>query len=429
MMNEAFLHYIWQFKLFNIKNLTLTNGERLEIIHSGSTHHNAGPDFFNAQLRIAETRWAGNVEIHLKSSDWLAHRHQEDLVYDKVILHVVWEHDCEIKRKDGTAIPTLELKGKVSRAMLEKYQALKSSKDWIPCEKNIASIDIAKKRILIDRMLVERLEIKSKRIKQLLEINKNDWETTLYQLLAKYFGFKINAVPFELLATSLPHKLLRKYNSLSEIEALLFGQAGFLAAELKSNYPIALKETYNFLAHKHQLKPIEVSLWKFLRMRPGNFPTIRIAQFAALLKNEVNLFQKIVEATELNEVKLLFSVKASTYWQSHYRFDIPSARNSVKSIGESSIDILIINVIVPLLFTYGEMHSDESMKEKAFRFLQKLPAEKNQLLSRWQSLNMPIENAYDSQALIQLKLAHCDSKKCLLCTIGNHLLKNKQHDT
>jgi len=429
-MKEEFLHFIWKFKYFNLVDLKLTNGEPLEVLRSGLAHQHAGPDFFDARLKIGNTKWAGNVEIHVKSSEWYAHKHDRDSVYDRIILHVVWEDDRPVYRKDGTILPTLVLKGRVSRMILEKYQDLKDSIDWIPCVKDISMVDETIKRQQIERMLVDRLQEKSNRIKQLLEINQHDWEDAFYRLLAKYFGLKVNAVPFELLTSSLPFSLLRKYQSSPlQLMALLFGQAGFLSDSFKGSYPRELQKEFAFLKSKHQLKPMDASIWKFMRMRPANFPTIRLAQFARLSLNPPTLFQKLIDCKSLGEIRGLFRVEADSYWQSHYRFDVPAAKNTKKKLGKTATDLLIINAVIPILFSYADWHAQDEFKAQVFDFLQQLPAEKNRIINVWKSLEMPIENAYDSQALLQLKQSFCDQKKCLTCAIGTDLLKLQVHDT
>lgn len=426
MMNEDFLHYIWKFQLFNHRDLQTTDGEKVEVIKSGLHNHDSGPDFFNGQVRIGETLWAGNIEIHLKSSDWFQHAHQKNRLYDKIILHLVWENDQVVKRENGDAIPTIELKGRVSRLLLDKHRELNNSKGWIPCEKEIDTVEEIKKELLIDQMLVERLEIKASRIQQLFGLNKQDWEGTLYQLIAKYFGFKVNAVPFELLTSSLPLSLVRKYreNEL-QLTALFFGQAGFLNETLKDDYPKALQKEYQFLRRKHQLKPLQKELWKFMRMRPSNFPTIRIAQFVQLQLNHSNLFQKTREAKDIRELRALFLLQPNSYWEKHYRFDVLSSRFSNKQLGKNSIDIILINAVIPLLFSYADAIGEQKKKDRVFDLLQAIPPEKNKITRKWADLKMNLDSAYTSQALIQLKQHHCELKKCLTCTIGNQLLKVK----
>lgn len=423
-MNEDVLHYLWQYQLFNHTQLSLTDGSPFSVIKPGILNKDAGPDFFNGQIKIGNTIWAGNIEIHYKASDWLKHGHDKDQVYDKVILHVVWDADYTISRtSNNESIPTLELKGLVKKSLLEKYESLKSSKSWIACEKELEHIDAVTKEKLIESRLFERLEQKVNRIEQLLILSKNDWEGTFFQLLAKYFGFKTNAIPFELLASSLSFSIFRKHwTSSKQMAALLFGQAGFLAKDYKGDYPRALREEYKFLKNKYKLSPIDIILWKFMRMRPASFPTIRIAQFIALYEKNNNLFQKLVEAKSIDDLKQLFDVTPNKYWDVHYRFDIPAAKKSKKRLGDGSINILLINVVVPILFSYGKKIGDDALVERAIGFLQELPSEKNNITKKWKERFMPLSSAYDSQALLQLKNNHCKPKKCLSCAIGNTIL-------
>lgn len=423
-MNEDLLHYVWKFQLFNHNNLKLTSGEDIEIIKPGSHNFDSGPDFFNGQIKIDQTTWAGNVEIHTLSSHWFLHNHQSNEAYDKIILHVVWQDDKPVKQSNGYLIPTIELKGLVSKSVIEKYEDLKKSKVWIPCENEIDKVDSIVVQQAKNRTLIERLERKTDRILQVLSLTNNDWEETFYHFLAKYFGFKTNAVPFELLATSAEFKIIRKLQANStQLLALLFGQAGFLNSELKDAYPSELKKEYDFLKRKFQLKPLEVSLWKFMRMRPSNFPTIRIAQFGAIYLKNSQLFQSILEADSISELVKLFEVKSDNYWENHFRFDVVSKQKSTKNLGRSSINLLIINVVTPFLFIYGKKVGNEEYVEKSFKFLENLPAEKNSIIKKWNALGVNTESSFDSQALIQLKNEYCDPKKCLNCAIGNFILK------
>ncbi len=424
-MNEAFLHYIWQFKLYNSNDLYTTQGEKVEIIKAGLPNLNAGPDFFNAQLKIDNTLWAGNVEIHIQSSDWFNHQHQKDRLYDKIILHVVWEENKKVLRESGAFIPTIELKGRVSKVLLERYQMLKENQNWIPCEKNIEAVDQFIKLQQLERMLVERLEDKARRIHQKLLLNTNDWEEVFYQTICKYIGLKVNGTPFELLANALPFSTLRKHqDNLLQLEALLFGQAGFLEETFKGSYPKKLKEEYRFLKNKYKLKNIDASIWKFMRMRPSNFPTIRLAQLAALIHKNKSFFEKIREAKSIEQIYQLFNTTASEYWDSHYQFDIPAGQKRKKRIGKTTQDVLLINAVVPLLFIYAQKRDDVEGKQFALHLLDKIPAEKNSITKKWQTLGLPLSSAFHSQALLQLKKEYCDKKKCLHCKIGNAILRS-----
>jgi len=425
-MNEDFLHYVWKFQLFNPHGLLTTEGEKVEVFKAGLPNQNAGPDFFNGQLKVGDTLWAGNVEIHLKSSDWFQHQHQTDKLYDKIILHVVWENDREVRRESGELIPTIELSGRVSKVLLERYKFLKKNENWVPCESELASVDQFVKLQQLDRMLVERLENKSRRIEQLLELNTNDWEAVFYQMMCRYMGLKVNGTPFELLATALPYSILRKHQSdLLQLEALLLKQAGLLEEDFKGDYPMRLQKEYRFLKNKYQLASIETSLWKFMRMRPSNFPTIRLAQLAALIHKNKKFFEQLRETKSIDQFYQLFDVAASPYWDAHYRFDVPASRKRKKKMGQLTKDVLMINVAVPLLFVYAEKRDDELGKQLAFQMLEEIPAEKNAIAKKWKALGMLLESAFHSQALLQLKKEYCDHKRCLSCKIGNSILRKQ----
>jgi hypothetical protein len=423
-MTEELLHHLWKFRLFDQLELKTTSNDPIEILKPGEHNHDAGPDFFNSKIKIADTLWAGNVEVHIHASDWKKHEHQHDKSYDNIILHVVYHADQQIYRASGEPIPTLEIKTRIAASYYRNYLKFKLSTDWIPCEKQLATVPAIVLNASLDRLLVERLEEKSKQIRAVLDVNKMNWEETFYQVLARNFGFKTNALPFELLAKSIPLLLLGRHkNSLLQIEALLFGQAGFLEQHFQDRYPQQLQNEYVFLKQKFKLNAIDNHLWKFLRLRPLNFPTIRIAQFAALVYASIHLFSKIMDAEKLDELKGLVNINVSTYWQSHYLFDKRSADRK-KSLGERSVHNLIINTIIPFMFVYGKAKADERYIERALQFLEELEGEHNSIITNWKSLHVPVEKAYATQALLQLKNAYCDHKKCLHCSIGNYLLKN-----
>lgn len=424
-MTEEFLHYIWKYRLFDQKNLTTATGEPIEIIKTGEHNTDSGPDFFNAKMKIGKTTWAGNVEIHINSSDWEKHFHQKDNAYDNIILHVVYKVDKRLTRNNGEILPTLELKEKFDENSFKKYLNFKSNENWIPCQKQINSVSSFVIDSWLDRLLVERLERKSDSIIRSLQLNKNNWEETFYQQLARSMGSKVNAEPFELLAKSLSINILSKHkNNLLQIEALLFGQAGMLNTEFKDDYFAALQKEYHFLKQKFNLKPIEAHLWKFLRLRPVNFPTIRLAQIADLIYQSSYLFSKVIEAKNTKEIKKIFVTKTSEYWNDHYQFGKKSSKRK-KSLGADTIDIIIINTIIPFLFVYGKQKNEDQYVDKALRFLEEISGEKNSIIEKWKSLKMPVRSAYYTQALLQLKSEYCDEKKCLQCAIGNKLLSRK----
>jgi hypothetical protein len=422
---EDFLHYVWKFRLFERENLQTTTGENIEIFSAGLQNSDSGPDFHNAQLRIGDTTWAGNVELHLKSSDWHKHGHTKDNAYGSVILHVVYRDDQPIELPDGRRIPTLELHERVSPDLYNRYHHLVyGNQQIIPCEGSIRFVDDMALRNWLTRVLVERLEKRSGTVMAALDKNRGDWEETFYQFLAAQFGFKTNALPFELMAKSLPQLTLAKHkNNPLQIEALIFGQAGFLDEDFTDEYPKSLKEEYNFLRKKYNLAPIEKHLWKFMRLRPQNFPTIRLAQFAALVIRSNHLFSKVLDIKQTADLRKLFTdLEINPYWESHYRFDVASKPVS-KSLGQSSIDILLLNTFVLFLFSYGKHNQQEYFINRSLKLLEKLPAEQNKIVTNFDLLGIKVNTAFDSQALLELKNNYCDHKKCLQCGVGNKILR------
>ena len=422
-MNEEFLKYLWKYKLLT-PNLYTENGDVLEIITSGTPNTNAGPDFFNAKLQIGGTLWAGNVEIHTKASDWDLHNHTYDASYDSIILHVVFKNDKEIYRSNKILIPVLVVEGKYDENLYLRYKDFIENMNWIPCENLIQNIDHFILYSWLERLAIERLERKTLEIEAVLVSTNMNWSETFYRLIAKNFGFKLNALPFELLSKSLPLAYLARHkNSLFQLEAMLFGQAGMLNSEFKDEYPSALKKEYEFLKKKYNMKPIESSLWKLLRLRPVNFPTIRIAQFAAFIYKSTGIFSKILEKEDILLISKMFEVTASEYFDTHFLFDEPALKEKPKTIGESSSLLLILNTVIPLLFLYGVKNNDEKYKRRALKFLEQLKSENNSIIKRFVSLKIKPENASQSQALLELKHNYCDNKKCLDCRLGVYLLK------
>lgn len=423
-MTEEFLHHIWKFRLFNQLGLQTTTGEKIEILKVGNHNFDAGPDFFNAQVRIGNTLWAGNVEIHTHASDWKKHSHQHDKSYDNILLHVVFNADEQIYRASGEKIPTVELNEKIEKKIIQNYLNLKSNNNPIPCEKQIGRVPPLIINNTLDKLILERLERKSTSISDNLKINHNNWKETFYQYLARNFGFKTNAEPFELLAKSLPSNYLSKHkNSLIQIEAMLFGQSGLLDQHFEDKYLQSLQNEYVFLKQKLNLQSVDAHLWKFLRLRPVNFPTIRIAQFAKLIYTSTHLFSQIIETENLEKLKILMNVSVSEYWQTHYVFDkiSPVAQ---KQLGNESVNNIIINTVVPFLFVYGKQKDEIKYIERGLKFLEQTTGENNSIIKKWNSLKLPVKTAYSTQALLQLKNEYCNHKKCLSCNIGNYLLKN-----
>jgi hypothetical protein len=427
LFTEDFLHYVWKFRLFDRIDLQTEDGKTLEIFSTGVHNTDAGPDFHNARIKIDETIWAGNIEVHLSASDWQKHGHTTDDAYNNVILHVVYNNDLPLVLTNGRKVPTLQLKDRIPAELYGRYhQMVFGNQTIIPCEASIGAIDQLIMHNWLTRVLVERLEKKSAAVIAVLSINRGDWEETFYQFLAANFGFKTNALPFELLAKSLPQLTLGKHkNNPMQIEALIFGQAGFLDADLKDDYPNKLKKEYDFLRKKYSLKPVENHLWKFMRLRPPNFPTVRLAQFAALIVNSAHLFSKILEIKDIDVLRNLFaSIKTNEYWDGHFRFDVPSnSKPSPKVMGASSVDILLINTMALFLFSYGKHHQQQYYISRSLKLLENLPAEKNNITADFVNLGVKITNAFESQALLELKNNYCNYKKCLQCGVGNKILK------
>jgi hypothetical protein len=423
-MTEEFLHHIWKFKLFDQMQLTTTDNEPVEILKAGDHNFDSGPDFFNAKIKIGNTLWAGNVEVHINASDWKKHKHQNDNAYDNIILHVVNNADEHLNRKSGEKIPTIEIKNRIDRKLLHNYLRFKAGHSWIPCEKQIPEVPSLIIQSAIDKHVIERLERKSLSVLSSLNLNHNNWEETFYQLLARNFGFKTNAEPFELLAKSLPSMIPAKHkNSLFQLEALLYGQAGMLEKHFEDKYPLSLQNEYVFLKQKYRLSSIDNHLWKFLRLRPVNFPTVRISQFASLIFNSTHLFSKIVETDRPEDLKKLLDISVSEYWETHYMFDKKTPLKS-KNLGADGINNIIINTVVPFLFVYGKQKGDEKYITRALNFLEHTEGENNSVISQWKKLKLPVDTSYSTQGLLQLKNEYCSQKKCLKCNIGNYLIKN-----
>lgn len=422
-MRESFLHFLWRTRRFNAQNLLTTQAQPIEIQVIGEQNTHAGPDFFNSRLRIGDTHWAGNVEMHLSSSEWLSHGHSSDPAYDNVVLHVVLEEDQPILRSNGERIPCLELKGRIPAKLLENYERLEQEQAWIPCEHFFQTVPEIVRLNWLDRLLVERLELKTNAIAAALDATNNHWEEAFYRMIARNFGLKVNVEPFDALARSLPLLTLAKHkSSLLQVEALIFGQAGFLDEIQVDDWPKALAREYQHLAHLYNLSPLPVSQWKFLRLRPANFPTVRLAQFAALIHQSVHLFSKILEARNLRELENLFQVQPSPYWKNHFQFHKPSIHRE-KPLGRDFIHLLVINTIVPFLFHYGKSKELEEPQKRALALLEELPPESNVILEGWTALRVNARNAFQTQALIHLKTRYCDQKRCLECAIGTSILK------
>lgn len=419
-MEESFLHFVWKYKLYNQKELTTIEGDRLEILATGFLNHDAGPDFQNAKIKIGNTIWVGNIEVHLRSSDWEKHNHSDDKAYENVILHVVYEHDKRIFRKNGELIPALKLE--FEKSIFEKYTYLQIAKESIGCSTYLNNIDSFFIHNWIDRLGVERLERKAVEINRRWEKNNKDTEQTFYEQLAIGFGLKTNVAPFEQLTRNLSLKILMHHcESLFQIEALLFGVAGFLNDKPMTDYQKKLAIEYKHLKNKYGLNQLEKHQWKFLRMRPSNFPTIRISQFASVVENYEALFSKIINAKEIKNIEKHFTQTASRFWDTHYTFEKESPKRA-KRIGGITVKNFIINTISPFLFFYGNIKKQQEYKDKAIKLLQDTKFESNKIITLWSKAGIKAQNSFESQALIQLFNEYCSPRKCLDCQIGSFVL-------
>ncbi|MEZ4842129.1 MAG: DUF2851 family protein [Flavobacteriaceae bacterium] len=422
-MKEDFLHYLWQYQLFSPSKLVTTKGIDVSVIKTGEHNNNAGPDFFNAQVRIDGQLWAGNIEIHVRSSDWYVHGHENDKAYDTIILHVVWEYDVELYRKDNSVIPTIELKDKIDKQLVHKYYSLfQQNGKWINCEQSISTIDGFVLNSWLEKLYIERLEQKTTLIDELLHHTKNDWEAVLFILLAKNVGLNINGTTFLQFAKHIDFSIVRKTrHQLLSLEALFFGQAGFLADVIEDGYYQQLQKEYNYLKTKFNLEELKLD-FQFFRLRPPNFPTVRLAQLAALYHQKGSLFTDAMEVTEISKFYDLFKVAISDYWKTHYSFTATS-KKSPKNISKELIDLIIINTIIPLKFKYqqtlGVVETD-----KILELATQLKAEKNAIIEKFGELKIKSNNAFETQALLQLKKEYCAELRCLECKIGNSILKN-----
>jgi hypothetical protein len=420
-MKEYFLHHLWQWGHYDSLRLTTSDNLPITVIHPGQYLQKQGPDFFNAILEIDGQKWAGSVEIHLKSSDWYLHHHEKDNNYDNVILHVVWEHDVDVFRSDMQKIPVLELRHFITEETLRRYTKLMEPKSWIYCEDYLYTLDEFTQRQWLDELFVERLQLKTREVNSILTHSGNDWEAVLFYTLAKSFGLHHNGDEFQKMAIALTHQVFQRESQLLiHLEALLLGMSGLLSTEFQESYPKQLQVHWQFLQAKYQISiesPISVT---FYQVRPDNFPTIRLAQLAALYHNRFPLFQKILLTSDINELKSLFQVKTSAYWNTHYIFDKPTTSKS-KRLTDSFIQLLIVNAVIPVKFAYLRWQGieDESM---LLSWMEQLSPEENRIITFFKSYNINVNNALDSQALVHLKKNYCDKKRCLDCRFGKKIM-------
>jgi hypothetical protein len=425
-MKESFLQFLWQYGLFNTQDLRTTEGIPLQIENRGWLNRNSGPDFQNARIRIGEQSWAGQVEIHTYSSEWLKHGHQHDAAYDNTVLHVVFQNDIEIRRRDGTTIPCLVLNTRIPAGYLRRWRELDENLSGLACAGRFQQVGEDAKLTMRHRALAERIIGKAHAIQHIASDTICHWDEILHRLIARYLGFKVNSDAMEQLATITPLKLLRHYaGNQRHLEALLFGQAGLLSGGHRDKYMKELFQEYNFIAAKHGLIPLNPVIWKFSRLRPSNFPTLRIAQLAALLHRRTDFFDELLRARHIAELKMLFYCRASAYWDNRFSFGQRGSKQS-KNLGTESIHGLLVNAVIPVMVAYANHRGDCDLKERAIDFLNELPAENNLITRFWNKMGMPNACAYDSQALIGLKLLYCDKKRCLECSIGQQLLQTEE---
>ena len=430
---ETFLYFLWQFQYFTTTQLVTTDGEAVQVLHPGFRNHNAGPDFTNARLLIGGQEWGGTVEMHTKTTDWLAHRHQHDRAYDNVILHVVWQDDQpattrRVERTNGTPLPTLALEQLTDTRLITRYGTLADSPDAIPCASQFRAVQPLRVTSMLDKAMLQRLERKAAGVHELFGQCNNDWEETAYRLLASNMGFKINADPMAQLSRTVPLKAVLKHrDALPQVEAMLFGTAGFLPETSDSDadeYVRTLQREYRFLAVKYQLADRQVTeyAWKWGRLRPANFPTLRLAQLARLLTRHASLFSLFVGTSDADTLLNSLQITPSVYWQTHYRFG-KMTEKAASALGRNSAVNIVINTVVPLLAAYAHHRGQPAYLDRAIALLEQLSPEKNRLTDDWNTLGLGIRTAFDSQAAIELYNEFCTQKKCLSCQIGAGLLK------
>ena len=420
---EDLLQFIWETRLFDHHALRTVNGEPIDVVRPGVVQNNSGPDLNGAQIRIDGQLWAGPVEVHLRSSEWNSHGHQFDPAYENVVLHVVYEHDLEVRTLRGRLLPTLELFPRIATESIALYRGLMTNKRSVPCASQIGRVNGGTVAHWLDRVLGERLQRKAEKVIALHDRLGRDAAATFYHMLLQAMGLKVNAEPFEMLADALPLKLLMKYrDDAIRTEALLFGQAGLLQVDHVDDHPRHLQREYRVLQHLHALRPIPLVAWKFGRIRPVNFPTLRLAQLAKLFTSRSSPMSDLLEAKDFASIHAILDLSAEGYWWDHYQFDRISVAGR-KPIGRSAIQHIVINGIVPTLIAFSSIQRDRRSRDRAYQLLQQLPAETNSILAEWAAVGLVAVNAGQGQALLELKQLYCNKRRCLSCGIGNELLK------
>lgn len=424
-MTEKFLHYIWQYRLFYPAGIVSPKGEAIEVLHPGTLNTDAGPDFFNAQIRIGETLWVGNVEIHTTTDEWNRHRHSSDKAYDNVILHVVGKSTGgDVLTSGGRVIPEIELR--YPEYIASRYAGLQKASHAIRCADGLPGIGAASRRLWLDRLLVERFEERNERVEALLADFGGDWEQVFFALLARAMGFVVNAEPMEMLARATPVKVLLKHNNPLQMEAVLLGQAGMLAdVPEPDDYTLLLQREYNVLRAKFGLQPLDASVWKRLRLRPDNFPAVRLSQLAAIIMAVGGNFESTFRTLDVNELCRRMAVSASEYWTSHYMLGRPGGASRPKTLGLTSRRILIVNAIIPFVFAYARRYGNEREQQNIIAMLQFMPIERNSRLDKWAAAGLPPANEAEAQALLLLMKNYCIKGRCLSCCFGHELLSRK----
>ena len=422
MISEKLLHYVWKNQWFTKENLQTVHKKSVSIINQGFPHHDAGPDFKQAIIKIGDVTWAGNVEIHIRSSDWYKHEHQNDMKYKSVILHVVYEHDREVFIEGRNPLSTLELKSLLSSQLLLRYSQLMNTLHPLPCEAYIEKITPLTIEAFLARLYHDRMVKKQISIFEILHSFSEDWEQVLFYVLCQSFGFKTNAPAFEMLCKVLPFKILKKHtDSHLQIAALIFGQAGMLDDELEDSYYQSLQNEYLYLKTKYRLIPVDVKNWNLLRLRPHNFPCIRLAQLVEIIYKHRDLFPKITDFHNISYFESIFVNKIDEYWKTHYYFGKES-RASDKIMGEKSFQLLLINALVPFLYSYGTFIGNEKLQVYGLRIPELLPFEENHITSRYQQIGFCAKHAVNSQALLELHYEYCEKKRCIDCVIGQRVV-------
>lgn len=420
-MTEDYLHYIWKYRLFDVSDLKTTDNQIVELVHGGTHNPNSGPDFLEARIKIGDKMWAGHVELHVRSSDWSRHKHQFDKAYNNVVLHVVYQADGDAELENGAHLPTLELHGRFDEMGYWRYEQFVGNQRFLACENMLAEVDEIHREHMLNRAVVARLAEKAAHVKTVYQQCNQNWSDTFYHMLCYTFGLKVNAEAMQVLASRLPQKVLRKHaGNVFQIEAMLLGTAGLLADV--DEYSTQLAREYQFLAKKYGLVPLESSHFKFARLRPHSFPTLRLAQLSAIISTTPDLFGWMLETVDIQQVKQSLQVETSLYWHSHFRFG-KSANRVSKKPADAFVHLVVINALVPTLFAYAKHTGNETLQQRALDWLFALPAEKNSIVAKMNAAGFSMKSAYQTQAALHLYRNFCKQRKCLNCAIGVKLLR------